>query len=215
MGLAGGALRVAGGQPGLTGRYYSSVTDVSPANLASLEAIAAFEAARVPDLVASSFATFGETFHSGQNGEKFPENYRGKDFYVVIWRGYFVAPEAGDWTFALQSDDGSVLYLDGEKVVDNNSDHGWDSNNQRVTTRRTVKLAKGAMAQLDDAKAMGEWTLAKGGQALFSMPRIALVRTILLNHSYHHRGQLTVYLRLLDVPVPAVYGPSADDNPFK
>ncbi len=141
--MAGGALRVAGGQPGLTGRYYSSVTDVSPANLASLEAIAAFEAARVPDLVASSFATFGETFHSGQNGEKFPRDYRWKDFYVVIWRGYFVAPEAGDWTFALQSDDGSVLYLDGEKVVDNNSDHGWDSNNQRVTTRRTVTLAKG------------------------------------------------------------------------
>ena len=142
--MAGGALRVAGGQPGLTGRYYSSVTDVSPANLASLEAIAAFEATHVPDLVASSFATFGETFHSGQNGEKFPRDYRWKDFYVVIWRGYFVAPEAGDWTFALQSDDGSVLYLDGEKVVDNNSDHGWDSNNQRVTTRRTVTLAKGA-----------------------------------------------------------------------
>ena len=142
--MAGGALRVAGGQPGLTGRYYSSVTDVSPANLASLKAIAAFEATHVPDLVASSFATFGETFHSGQNGEKFPGNYRGKDFYVVIWRGYFVAPETGDWTFALQSDDGSVLYLDGEKVVDNNSDHGWDSNDQRVTTRRTVTLAKGA-----------------------------------------------------------------------
>lgn len=142
--MAGGALCVRGGQPGLTGRYYLSVTDVSPANLASLEAIAAFEATHVPDLVASSFATFGETFHSGQNGEKFPGNYPWKDFYVVIWRGYFVAPEAGDWTFALQSDDGSVLYLDGEKVVDNNSDHGWDSNNQRVTTRRTVKLAKGA-----------------------------------------------------------------------
>lgn len=144
MEMAGGVLRVAGGQPGLTGRYYSSVTDVSPANLASLEAIAAFEAARVPDLVASSFATFGETFHSGQNGEKFPRDYRWKDFYVVIWRGYFVAPEAGDWTFALQSDDGSVLYLDGKKVVDNNSDHGWDSNNQRETTRKTVTLAKGA-----------------------------------------------------------------------
>ena len=142
--MAGGALRVAGVQTGLTGRYYLSVTDVSPANLASLEAIAAFEAARVPDLVESSFATFGETFHSGQNGEKFPGNYHWKDFYVVIWRGYFVAPEAGDWTFALQSDDGSVLYLDGEKVVDNNSDHGWDSNNQRVTTRRTVALEKGA-----------------------------------------------------------------------
>ncbi len=79
----------------------------------------------------------------------------------------------------------------------------------------SVKLAKGGMAQLDDAKAMGEWTLSKSGQAVFAMPRLALVRTILLNHSYHHRGQLTVYMRLLDVPVPAIYGPSADDNPFK
>jgi len=78
----------------------------------------------------------------------------------------------------------------------------------------SVKQAKGALAQLDDAKAMGEWTLSKGGQALFAMPRIALVRTILLNHSYHHRGQLTVYMRLLDVPVPPIYGPTADDNPF-
>jgi uncharacterized damage-inducible protein DinB len=78
-----------------------------------------------------------------------------------------------------------------------------------------VKQAKGAMAQLDDARAMGEWTFWNKGQAVFAMPRIALVRTILLNHSYHHRGQLTVYLRLLDVAVPAIYGPSADDNPFK
>jgi uncharacterized damage-inducible protein DinB len=77
------------------------------------------------------------------------------------------------------------------------------------------KQAKAAMAQLDDEKAMGEWTLSNKGQAIFSMPRIALVRTILLNHLYHHRGQLTVYMRLLDVPVPGIYGPSADDNPFK
>jgi len=46
------------------------------------------------------------------------------------------------------------------------------------------------------------------------MPRIAFLRTILLNHSVHHRGQLSVYLRLLDVPVPSVYGPTADENPF-
>ena len=79
----------------------------------------------------------------------------------------------------------------------------------------SVKQAKAAMARLDDAKAMGEWTFRNKGQAVFAMPRLALVRTILLNHSYHHRGQLTVYMRLLDVPVPAIYGPSADDNPFK
>jgi uncharacterized damage-inducible protein DinB len=70
------------------------------------------------------------------------------------------------------------------------------------------------MAQLDDAKAMATWTLRKGPAVIMEMPRIAFVRTILMNHGIHHRGQLSVYLRLLDVPVPAMYGPSADENPF-
>ncbi len=74
--------------------------------------------------------------------------------------------------------------------------------------------AKESLAQLDDEKAMGLWTLKAGGKEIFSMPRIALVRSILLNHSIHHRGQLSVYLRLLDVPIPSIYGPSADENPF-
>ena len=47
-----------------------------------------------------------------------------------------------------------------------------------------------------------------------AMPRAALARAVMLNHWYHHRGQLLVYLRLLDLPVPSVYGPSADENPF-
>ncbi len=74
--------------------------------------------------------------------------------------------------------------------------------------------AKGAMARLDDTMAMETWTFSYGPKTLLAMPRIAFLRTILLNHSYHHRGQLSVYLRLLDVPVPSVYGPSADENPF-
>ncbi len=73
---------------------------------------------------------------------------------------------------------------------------------------------KGAMAQLDDAKAAGMFTISLGGKVLMTAPRVAFLRSILLNHSVHHRGQLTVYLRLLDVPVPSVYGPSADENPF-
>jgi hypothetical protein len=48
----------------------------------------------------------------------------------------------------------------------------------------------------------------------FSIPAAAIVRTVLLNHTYHHRGQLSVYLRLLDIPVPAIYGPSADEASF-
>lgn len=58
------------------------------------------------------------------------------------------------------------------------------------------------------------WTLKFQGRTVFQIPRLAAVRAILLNHTYHHRGQLTVYLRLLDVAVPSVFGPSADENPF-
>src|ERR671913_214178 len=53
-----------------------------------------------------------------------------------------------------------------------------------------------------------------GGQPTFAAPRVGVVRSLMLNHWYHHRGQLTVYLRELGVPVPAIYGPSADENPF-
>ena len=49
---------------------------------------------------------------------------------------------------------------------------------------------------------------------MMAMPRVAFVRAIMLNHWYHHRGQLLVYLRLLNLPVPSVYGPTADENPF-
>jgi uncharacterized damage-inducible protein DinB len=58
------------------------------------------------------------------------------------------------------------------------------------------------------------WRLTLRGNEVFTMPRAGFIRSLLLNHWYHHRGQLTVYLRLLDVPVPVVYGRTADENPF-
>ncbi len=79
---------------------------------------------------------------------------------------------------------------------------------------KTIADAKGDLSALDDVRAMGPWTLSMKGKPVFSMPRLAVVRIMILNHSVHHRGQLSVYLRLLDVPVPGMYGPSADENPF-
>lgn len=79
---------------------------------------------------------------------------------------------------------------------------------------KTIAEAKAALNAIDDARAMGLWTLSMKGKPVFSMPRLAVVRTMILNHSVHHRGQLSVYLRLLDVLVPGMYGPSADENPF-
>lgn len=78
----------------------------------------------------------------------------------------------------------------------------------------SVARAKRALGGFDDAR-MGEtWRLQNAGKDVLSMPRAAVVRAIMLNHWYHHRGQLLVYLRLLNQPVPSVYGPTADENPF-
>lgn len=77
-----------------------------------------------------------------------------------------------------------------------------------------VKTAENYLQNLDDASASATWRMTANGKELFAVPRAGLLRTILLNHWYHHRGQLSVYLRLLDVPLPTIYGPSADENPF-
>ena len=61
---------------------------------------------------------------------------------------------------------------------------------------------------------MATFRVMAGDRELMAMPRVAFLRAIMLNHWYHHRGQLSVYLRELNVPVPSIYGPSADENPF-
>ena len=78
----------------------------------------------------------------------------------------------------------------------------------------SVAHAKEVINRWDDDDATANWTLTKDGAVLMSLPRIGFLRAIGMNHLYHHRGQLSVYLRLLDVPLPSIYGPSADENPF-
>jgi uncharacterized damage-inducible protein DinB len=78
----------------------------------------------------------------------------------------------------------------------------------------SAKQAKAIIGGLGDSGLAANWKGTMGGKTIFEMPKAALVRSIALNHWYHHRGQLSVYLRLLDVPVPSIYGPSADENPF-
>jgi uncharacterized damage-inducible protein DinB len=77
-----------------------------------------------------------------------------------------------------------------------------------------VAEARSFLEGLDDSAAAAPWRLSFGEREVFTVPRMGMLRTIMLNHWYHHRGQLAVYLRLLDVPVPATYGRSADENPF-
>lgn len=78
----------------------------------------------------------------------------------------------------------------------------------------TIARAKQTLAGLDDSTLAEVWRLMRGERELLALPRAAFLRTVMLNHWYHHRGQLSVYLRELDVPIPSIYGPSADENPF-
>ncbi len=77
-----------------------------------------------------------------------------------------------------------------------------------------VAEARALLSEATDEDFMKPWSLIVRGQKAFTMPKIAVVRGMVLNHMIHHRGQLTVYLRLNDVPVPSLYGPSADERPF-
>jgi uncharacterized damage-inducible protein DinB len=75
---------------------------------------------------------------------------------------------------------------------------------------RNVREARAALAAATDADMGTTWALKNGGTTIFSMPRTAVLRGFVLSHTIHHRGQLSVYLRLRDVPLPALYGPTAD-----
>ncbi len=83
-----------------------------------------------------------------------------------------------------------------------------------TTYEQSLATAKEVLGGLDDSVLTETWRLVMGQQELLAIPRAAVLRTIMLNHSYHHRGQLSVYLRILGVPLPSIFGPSSDENPF-
>jgi len=75
-----------------------------------------------------------------------------------------------------------------------------------------VRHARASLAKATDAEMLAAWALKQGEHEIFSMPRVAAVRSFVMNHLIHHRGQLSVYLRLKDVPLPSMYGPTADEQ---
>ena len=83
-----------------------------------------------------------------------------------------------------------------------------------ATLEWSTTTAIGFLKEWGDEGLDAEWRMTMNGATLLQMPRYQMIRSIMLNHWYHHRGELIVYLRLLDVPVPGIYGPSADENPF-
>jgi len=77
-----------------------------------------------------------------------------------------------------------------------------------------VAATRSAITGASDADLFKPWTLMSNGSTILTMPKIAVLRNFVMNHMIHHRAQLGVYLRLNDIPVPAIYGPSADESPF-
>ena len=84
-----------------------------------------------------------------------------------------------------------------------------------ATLEAGVAAAEAYISGLSEAALDAPWRMTAGGKVVMSISRHQLLRAILFNHWYHHRGQLSVYLRMLDVPIPSIYGPSADENPFR
>jgi uncharacterized damage-inducible protein DinB len=81
-----------------------------------------------------------------------------------------------------------------------------------ATFDANVKKGRKKIDEQTDASLMGMWTFKQGEHEIFTMPKASVLRSFIMNHTIHHRGQLTVYLRLRNVPLPAIYGPSADEG---
>jgi uncharacterized damage-inducible protein DinB len=76
-----------------------------------------------------------------------------------------------------------------------------------------LKAARGHLVNKTDGEFDAPWKLKAGGKEVFTMPKASVMRAFVLNHMVHHRGQMTVYLRMLGVPIPSIYGPSGDERP--
>jgi uncharacterized damage-inducible protein DinB len=135
----------------------------------------------------------------------------------LAWKPHAKSMSLGQLALHVASTPGGIAQMATQTAVqvpDFGQDEAKTTDELFTTLDEAVATAKGVLEGLDDA-AMGEtWRAMAGDREVMALPRVALLRSIMLNHWYHHRGQLSVYLRLLDVPVPSIYGPSADENPF-
>jgi uncharacterized damage-inducible protein DinB len=107
----------------------------------------------------------------------------------------------------------AIMGLDSFDVKNAPPNPEMKSRAQMVDTfDKNVATARKAIAGASDELLMKPWSLLSGGKAIFTLPRIAVLRSFIMNHTIHHRAQLGVYLRLNDVPVPSIYGPSGDEG---
>jgi uncharacterized damage-inducible protein DinB len=135
----------------------------------------------------------------------------------LTWRPHARARTLGELALHIAQVPGNVaqIALQSEIQPPKFSDSSPRSASELVPALdQSIAKAKNLLGGMDDAAMMSTWRLMNGDRELLALPRVAFLRSIMLNHWYHYRGQLTVYLKELDVPIPSVYGPSADENPF-
>src|SRR5579871_4923732 len=137
----------------------------------------------------------------------------------LAWKPHAKSLSLGQLALHIATIPGNIskmLQADAHEIDPNAFRFGDPKNAEEIrsTFQQSTKDAEAFLSGLSEAQAMANWTLKSSGKAVFSMPRVNVIRMIMMSHVYHHRGQLSVYLRLLDVPVPSIYGPSADENPF-
>ena len=143
--------------------------------------------------------------------ERVPENQ-------LEWRPHEKARTLGQLALHVAMVPGSAAELAAgstEVQVPNFTDPSPKSAAELVSTLdESISKARNVLRKMDDGALQATWRLMRGDREVFAVPRVAFLRSIMLNHWYHHRGQLSVYLRELDVAIPSIYGPSADENPF-
>lgn len=171
----GGTLGVAFGTQGLNGKYYSLSAAPSPGDFVSYAAVTNFLNGKTPNVVQNSTA-FGATFNALNNGSRFPAPYNVQTTvnFAVLWEGLFAAQTSGSYGFATASDDGSVLFIDGQMVVDNNAMQGYTTGDRTIVT--FVELAAGmheiaiAFYEKDGDQGLTVWVTLPGAEADQELP---------------------------------------------
>jgi uncharacterized damage-inducible protein DinB len=134
----------------------------------------------------------------------------------LTWKPHSKSMTAGQLAFHLAVVPGSVarfVQINPAQAPDFNFPQPASLNEVLKTFDGSIETVRSVVAEFDDVAMNETWRMEAGGKEVLAMPRGVLLRNVMLNHWYQHRGQFGVYLRLLDIPVPASWGPSADEMP--
>lgn len=136
----------------------------------------------------------------------------------INWRPHDRAMSLGQLAFHVASIPGNYMTFaeEGKTELSVLVHHHIPASKSEIMNKFSDSIATATriLENATDVWAATNWELLKDGKPIFSVPRSFMCRLLVLNHWYHHRGQLVTYLRTLDMLIPSIYGPSADENPF-